>query len=287
MYENNIKGSIWRTEHARDSIDISENGKIDILEQFKTTSIAQDPFDPENKVIRFELNRVDPKFYAKYSCDDDEHFNSKDDVSLDANFNASKQLYCGDCTSSPLGLNFNQWRTHMNRNEIAIDGPRRKLYKKNKELWFGLQMLIHEEYELEEAKVAEVVTQFHVKGRKAKYPPVVLAITEGRYVLIINKKGYSKNERYDLGPVVKNKWTKWEYHLVFSKRDKKGLIEVWRDGEKLVSVIGRNKVRNYKAYLKIGVYKANWWDCKKPSSFSRRKMISFDKIWASKTPNDG
>lgn len=169
----------------------------------------------------------------------------------------------------------------MNRNELAIYGANRKLYKTRRDHWFGLKMLLHNEYELDDSDNPEIVTQFHILGNGAIYPPVALLIKNERFVLSVIKNNDGQRDLYDMGPAVKNKWIDWRMHLVLSKRDKKGLIEIWKDGEKVQEINGKNMEKNYRMYLKIGVYKWGWWDCGLPVSNSHRKVISFDKIWAS------
>ncbi|MFT6842519.1 MAG: hypothetical protein ACJASR_001286 [Psychroserpens sp.] len=282
LFQNKEKNLVWRTEHASENVDISENGIIDIDEKFKKTSIVQDTFDKKNKILRFELDRVSAKFYAKYSCDDDVNDNVINDLALERSFDSIANSYCTDCgENSPLRKSLPGWKTHLNRNEIAINGDKqRRLYKVNREHWFGLNMLIDSDYEIDSNSNAEVVTQFHVAGRKALAPAVALIINKERFVLIVNQTSDGNVGRYDLGPVVKDKWISWKYHMMFSKRDKKGLIEIWRDGELMQTIEGRNKERNYKVYLKIGIYKSSWWYCKNPISTTNKKVISFDKIWA-------
>jgi hypothetical protein len=282
LFQN--KNAIWHTAHASEKVDISENGLIDSEENFKKTSIVPDPFDKNNKILRFELNRVSPKFYAKYSCDDDVNDNVINDLALERSFDSIANSYCTDCReNSPLRKSLPGWKTHLNRNEIAINGDlQRKLYKVNMDHWFGLNMLIDSDYDIDSNGNTEVVTQFHEAGKKALAPPIVLIVNNGRFVLIVNLPINGTVGRYDLGPVVKDKWISWKYHMIFSKNEKKGLIEVWRDGELMQSIEGRNKDRNYRVYLKIGIYKASWWYCQNPISKTKKKVISFDKVWVNK-----
>ena len=282
LFQNRVKTSFWRTEHAITNIDINEDGIIGKDELFKNTIITQDPFDNNNKVIRFELNKVNPKFFASYACDDSKNDNVKTDAYLEGKYNKKKKLYCSGCKDSPLKKDLYEWRTHMNRNEIAIYGKNKKLYKTKKDHWFGLRMLIDEEFELDDVKNLEIVTQFHVTGKDAKYPPIAVIIIEGRFFLAVIKNNDGKRELYDLGAVEKNKWVDWKMHLVLSNKDKKGLVEVWRDGNMIQTIIGKNISKNYKMYLKIGIYKWGWWDCGLPISNTQKKVISFDKVWASK-----
>lgn len=281
-FKDNIKGTFWSTKHADDEVDISEDGKSNLEEHFKKTTIITDPLDSSNKVIRFEFNKVDPYFYAKYSCDDDENNNVIDDITLESHYNKEKNLYCIDCNDSPLKIAKYEWKTHLNRNEIAIQGPKRKLYKPNKDHWFGLNMMIDDEYQLDSLNNGEIVTQFHIKGRDVINPPVALLVVKNRFKLALIKNNDGKSEVFDLGPVVKGKWITWKYHIALSNKDKKGLIEVWRDDQKIVDVKGKNAFKKYRMYLKLGVYKWGWWDCNVVLSNTNKKVLYFDKVWANK-----
>ncbi|MBW2937250.1 polysaccharide lyase [Aureisphaera sp. CAU 1614] len=280
LYQNDARNSIWSTKHAVSTIDFNENGVIDKEEEFKNSVIVLDPFNANNKIIRFELQRLDPFFYAKYSCDDSEINNVIPDSLLLSKYNAPKNLYCVDCNLSPLGTGSYEYKTHMNRNEIAIYGNRGDLYKAKKEHWFGLRMLIDENYQIDNLNPGEIVTQFHSRGKKVINPPIALLIVKDRFKLTITKNNDGKGESFDLGPVVKNKWIDWKYRIIISKSDKKGIVEVWKDGEKVLSQEGRNYIKNYPMYLKIGIYKWGWWDCNKDLNETSYKAISFDKVWA-------
>ncbi|MEZ4859413.1 MAG: heparin lyase I family protein [Flavobacteriaceae bacterium] len=272
--------SIWGMHLAMPDIDINNNGVVDSIEKFKKTSIVLDPLDIKNQVLKIELNKVDPYFYSKYFCSDYKTLNLLNDSILERNYDDTKKLYCVDCLDSPLKVSLPGYKTHMNRNEINTLTLRRHMYKANRDHWFGMNMLIDEKHQLDTIKSGEIVTQFHLKAGKGINPPIALIINRGRFILTIIKNDDGKGDVYDLGPVVKNEWITWKWHIVTSKTDKKGLVEVWRNGEKLATVKGKNAHKNVALYFKLGIYKWGWWDCKAAYNYSGYKAIYFDKIWA-------
>lgn len=279
LYQFESNRSIWSTKHAINGIDFNENGIFDLEEDIKNSSIIEDPVDPNNKVIFFELKKVDPFVFAKYSCDDPENNNVLADSTLINNYNREVNLYCVDCSQSPMKTALFEYKTHMNRNELAIYGRKRDLYKAKKDHWFGLKMFVDNNYQIDSTKTGEIITQFHLKSFYGN-PPIALLIHNGRFVLTIIKNNDNKGVNYDLGPVEKNKWIEWKLHVIISKKDKDGLVELWKDGEQWVSVKGKNCYVNKRVYLKIGIYKWGWWSCKSPYTTTNYKAIYYDKVWA-------
>jgi Polysaccharide lyase len=280
LYEDGL--GVWSTLHAMPDTDINQNGIIDSIEKFKKTTIVDDPLRPDNKVIRLELNKVDPYFYSKYFCNDYDIRNVLLDSVLNINYEYDKRLYCVDCTDSPMNQKFATFKTHMNRNEINTYAQRRYMYKAQKDNWFGVQMLVDNSYQLDSIKSGEIVSQFHLPSDKGRNPPIALLIANGRFKLVIIKNNDGKSDSYDLGPVVKNEWIDWKWHVVLSRKDKHGIVEVWRNGVQVASVKGKNAHKNIRTYFKIGVYKWGWWDCGLPYNYSKKKVIYFDKIWANR-----
>jgi hypothetical protein len=281
LYIVNDDSHIWRTDSALNADDITEDSLISKEEIFKTSQIVSDPFNKNNKVIRLELNRLPASFYAQYFCDGEEIDNVFDVKTLKITYNSDKDSYCIGCKKSPLGIKDNYWRNKMNRNEISTFGQNYRLYRAKRDHWFGVDLMLDSEYELESSGNPEILTQFHVAKKTMGYPPLALRIINDRFVLTHIRDNSGNLELYDLGPVIKNVWIQWKYHIRFSKRDRKAIIEVWRDNEILHSIKGSNLFRNYKFFLKIGIYKWAWWNCTFPKSNTKKKVIYFDNVWAS------
>lgn len=284
LYQNKVYGAIWRTQHALRNVDINENGKIDTVERYKKTSIVEDPFQKGNKIIRFELNKVSPKFYSKYACDDRRSNNVIEDAVLKTKYNAAKDLYCTDCAKdSPLKKHIYDRDVHMKRNEIAITGPsERSLYKPKKNHWFGFKMLLDPEYEIEKVNNGDIVSHFHLSGEGVVSPPIVLSILKDKFYLGITNVNGGTSESHYLGPVTKDKWIDWKFHIRLSTKYRRGIVEVWRDGVKMHRIKGKNTYKDYRMYLKLGIYKYGWWTSNYEKDETKRKVISFDNVWANK-----
>jgi len=80
---------------------------------------------------------------------------------------------------------------------------------------------------------------------------------------------------YELGSVSKNKWSEFVFHIVHSDKSD-GLVEIWRDGVKVVTHKGPN---NYKGKdvprWKLGIYKPAWQNRK---SATKVRVVYFDNI---------
>ncbi|QNF34721.1 heparin lyase I family protein [Adhaeribacter swui] len=113
----------------------------------------------------------------------------------------------------------------------------------------------------------DIITQFHGtpdSGDGSRVPPISMSVIQGRLVLTVNysSKRYNKNpdgrKRFDLGPVVKDKWVDFVYHIKYSYKSD-GKLELWKNGSKVVSYTGPNTYNDaVTPYLKMGVYKRNW-----------------------------
>ncbi|MGJ8665367.1 MAG: heparin lyase I family protein [Patiriisocius sp.] len=276
------KNAIWTTKHAARVIDINQNKKIDSEEIFKNTTIVKDPFRKGNKVLRIELNKVAPKFFSKYACDDSNVQNEFSDEKLNELFSPSKNLYCVGCKKSPLGIYRYEWLTHMTRNEIATKGPEKKLFKTKKHQWFGVEILIDELYELDNLENEEIITQFYNVNETSLHPILSLRIVDKKYWMYIYRVESKTPERIYLANVEKNKWVSWKYHFRISKNPKKSIIEIWKDNLLVLEKRGVVVPNNQRYYLKVGVYKWGWWDCGMPILNSKKKVLFFDKIWTNR-----
>lgn len=281
-YQDEQRKSRWRTQHAVDYIDINSNNKIDSIEVFKRTTIVGDPLRKENKVLRIELNKVRPKFFTKYACDDSIVKNEFSDEKLNQAYDPSKNLYCLGCKNSPLGIYKYEWLTHMTRNEIATKGLKTRLFKTRKHQWFGLDILIDDTYELDDLENEEIITQFYNINKTSYHPILSLRIVNKKYWLYIYRVESNTPERLYLADVEKNKWVSWKYHLRISKKEKKSIIEIWKDNKLVLQKNGVTVPNNQRYYLKAGIYKWGWWDCGLPISNSTKKVLFFDNIWTSK-----
>jgi hypothetical protein len=64
-------------------------------------------------------------------------------------------------------------------------------------------------------------------------------------------------ERFDLGPIAKNTWHEFVFHIKHSTGPD-GLVEVWHNGKKVVTRTGKNSKSSTQPNWKIGIYKPTW-----------------------------
>ena len=79
------------------------------------------------------------------------------------------------------------------------------------------------------------------------------------------------------GPIDHDHWTDWVVHVKWSfKAD--GLMEIWRNGEKIVNRTGPNCFNDKKGpYFKMGIYKG-WRDREKPEGKVSSRTIYHDEV---------
>lgn len=284
LNKKRLKGfnTVWETEFAISEVDISNDGTINDEEIFKSTQIISDPRDPNNKIIQFNLERVDPYFFTKYKCSDRKTQNIISDREIKKSYNPEIDSYCTGCRFSLLKEYRYEWRNHMVRNEISTwNGKEKDFYKPYENYTFGLMTFIHDLYEFDSTENYDIITQFHRNEGKGK-PPIALVIKNKQYFLAITNNEENNTTYYDLGKVETEKWIDWVFKIKLSEHED-GYVSVYKNGEKISEIYGKNANAYLNYYLKIGIYKSAWWDCSKPKSSSRRKVISYDKVWAKKS----
>lgn len=82
------------------------------------------------------------------------------------------------------------------------------------------------------------------------------------------------NEIIDLGPVVKDFWHQYVFHIVHSTGSN-GLVEVWKNGEKVLTKKGKNSALSAQPQWKIGVYKASW---EKRNTNTTKRVVYYDNV---------
>lgn len=78
------------------------------------------------------------------------------------------------------------------------------------------------------------------------------------YIRVISPNGGSEWKNINLGPIIKDTWSEFTFRINHSSgRD--GLVEIWRDGLKVLSYEGPNLYKGLgKANWKVGIYKSIW-----------------------------
>ena len=121
-------------------------------------------------------------------------------------------------------------------------------------------------------KYDEVITQWH--GGGGITPAISLRVQSGHlYIRTLD------GAKTDLGVVEKDKWHTYVYHILHSS-NADGLIEVWKDGQKIVTrkgpsmyaLTGDRHLPNWK----MGIYKSAWNGTK--TSSTNLRVLYFDDI---------
>ncbi|MDO6440368.1 polysaccharide lyase [Cyclobacterium sp. 1_MG-2023] len=121
----------------------------------------------------------------------------------------------------------------------------------------------------------ELISQWH-SGKGT--PTLALRVISGNLKLRIGYDSQipsSKWNYYDFGSLPKDRWDEFVFHVIHSI-GKDGLVEVWRNGEKLVTHNGPNMYREGNLpRWKIGIYKSSW--SKRKTDVDLR-VVYFDNI---------
>jgi hypothetical protein len=156
-------------------------------------------------------------------------------------------------------------------------GPRAEvLFSKQShhERWYSFAVFFPS-YGWEDDMDDELVTQWH-SGLGT--PTLSLRINNGNLKLRI---GHSLNiptsrwNFYEFGAVPKDEWNEFVFHVVHSQ-EQDGLVEVWKNGEKIVTHYGPNLYPDSDLpRWKVGIYKSSW---RKRKTNVNLRIIYFDDI---------
>jgi hypothetical protein len=92
---------------------------------------------------------------------------------------------------------------------------------------------------------------------------ISLRIKDDRFRLTVFPSYMAVSQKYDLGPVTKDKWLSFVFHIKHSTSSD-GIIELWLNGQKIINRSGSNMYRlssqdgmTYPEW-KVGIYKSAW-----------------------------
>ena len=138
----------------------------------------------------------------------------------------------------------------------------------NKEGWFGFSLYFPSSFAKE--SIEESIVQWNSlpdlkEGETWRSAPLFLGVLNDRYVLEIRSDANRITThdfsftRLDLGPVEKETWHDWVFHIKWAY-DNTGVIEVWKNGQLILSRL--NQPNSYNdamyPYFKVGIYKWDW-----------------------------
>jgi hypothetical protein len=118
------------------------------------------------------------------------------------------------------------------------------------EYWYGLSYWF-EKYDADNG--AESILQWH--DQDGTTPPLSIQIAGGR--MRIMQSFTSGNIPTDIGAVATGRWTNILLHVKWTTGNT-GVLEVWRDGVKVVSKVNIRTNSRGGSYLKLGINKWSW-----------------------------
>jgi hypothetical protein len=169
-----------------------------------------------------------------------------------------------------------------------VSGPEADV---GKEYWYGFSIFLPDDYVPD--KIWEIVAQWNCipdydVGEKWRNPVMALFSTGGRWSWVTRwdakrntfaggKREYGGEHEYDLGPYQRNIWTDWVVHVKWSYQSD-GILQVWRNGEKVVDQNGPNAFNDaHGPIFKMGLYKG-WTKPETPSDAVSRRVLYHDEF---------
>ncbi|MDQ3290356.1 MAG: polysaccharide lyase [Bacteroidota bacterium] len=146
--------------------------------------------------------------------------------------------------------------------------------------WYGFSMYLPSGYWQNSmaSDTWDIIAQWHAledRGESARFPPIALVVSKGRLQVVMYWATRSTNTNstisgkkvFDLGPVIKDRWIDFVFHINFSHQSN-GVLDVWFNGTKAVSFRGPNSYNdNQYPYFKTGIYKRDWGSISKRALF--------------------
>jgi hypothetical protein len=197
-------------------------------------------------------------------------------------------------TSSPTRAGRYAMKTSLDRHKdkvsyrTEVSGPGSKV---GGEYWYGFSIFLPEDYVTD--SIWEIVAQWHGVpdfdiGEDWRNPVMALSTNGGKWSLLnrwdakrntfeSGKKSYGGTKRYDFGPYETEVWTDWVIHVKWSYQND-GILEIWKDGEKVVDQKGPNTFNDAKGpYFKMGIYKG-WKDPDRPGDAISKRVLYHDEF---------
>ncbi len=197
-------------------------------------------------------------------------------------------------TREPVRAGKFAMKTSLNRRKdkvpyrTEVSGPRADV---GREYWYGFSIFLPENYVADD--IWEIVAQWHGVpdfdiGEDWRNPVMALDTTGGRWGFVSRwdakentfaggKRRYGGTQHYDLGKYHTGKWTDWIIHVKWSCNPD-GLLEIWKDGERVINQSGPNAFNDRKGpYFKMGLYKG-WKNPDRPSDAVSSRVLYHDEF---------
>ncbi len=137
-----------------------------------------------------------------------------------------------------------------------------------KEMWYSYAVYfptVGYEYDRER----EIINQWYQSGS-----PATSLRTQNDRILLESGNSTSNRKKYDVGAITKDTWNTFVIHFIHSYGSD-GLIELWFNGTKKLTIIGGNMYNDILPKWKIGLYKSAF---KSGTSDVTRRIIYFDNV---------
>lgn len=180
------------------------------------------------------------------------------------------------------------------RDKMQSKGKRAELlvpytYRHGKGYWYGFSVYLPQAWEEDDR--GEVVAQFFANedkelGEKGRSPALALRINKRFWYVtsrwderVVTAKNSAPKAKLYKARYQRGRWTDWVFHVRWAWKKglppaEAGLVEVWRDGRKVVERRGPNTYNDRRGpSLKLGIYKAPWNDPDEPSAVSERRLF--------------
>jgi len=197
-------------------------------------------------------------------------------------------------TNRPTRAGRYAMKTLLDRNKdkvpyrTEVSGPGSNV---GKEYWYGFSILLPDDYVPD--KVWEIVAQWHGVpdfkiGEDWRNPVMALSTTSGKWDFVSRwdakentfeggKRAYGGTKKYNLGLYRTGVWTGWVVHVKWSYQPD-GLLEIWKNGEKVIEQEGPNTFNDKKGpYFKMGLYKG-WKTPDRPSDAVSSRILYHDEF---------
>jgi hypothetical protein len=133
--------------------------------------------------------------------------------------------------------------------------------------WYSFSIFFPSDYAYDNEP--EVLNQWYQDGS----PSTSLRGLKDRVVFICGDTPDNR-KTYDVGPIVKNAWTEYVFHFIHSY-NADGLVEIWRQGVKILTLNGGNMYNDVLPKWKIGLYKSAF---KYGISDVDHRVVYFDNV---------
>lgn len=136
------------------------------------------------------------------------------------------------------------------------------------ERWYGASIYLPSDYVYDQAP--ELLFQLH--DLSSSSPPFAIWTKAGQWEIV-----QFGNQETKLGVYEKDKRVNWVVHIKWSMGSD-GLVEVWKDGAKVLTKPGKNSNYLTGCYLKTGIYKWPWGASQSSSTIKRIVYIDDVRI---------